>query len=190
MLWLLIGLAGFLGVHSVRIVAPAWRERRIAIMGEKPWKGLYSMVSLLFFVLIVWGFGQARQQPTLVWQPPVAMRHAGSLLLALAFVLLAATYVPRNGLRARLQHPMLLGTITWSVAHLLMSGWLHSVVLFGAFLAWAVADYASARTRPAPQAAAAPRSIVATIVTILIGLAACAAFALWLHLPLIGRAPF
>ena len=190
MLWLVIGLAGFLGLHSVRIVAPGWRERRIATMGEKPWKGLYSLLSLVFFVLLVWGFGQARQQPVLVWQPPVGLRHAGSALLAMAFVLLVAAYVPRNGIRARVQHPMLLGTITWSIAHLLMSGWLHSAVLFGAFLLWAVADYASVRTRPAPVAATAPRSMAATIATLLIGLAACAAFALWLHQPLIGRAPF
>ena len=108
----------------------------------------------------------------------------------MAFVLLVAAYVPRNGIRARVQHPMLLGTMTWSIAHLLLSGWLHSMVLFGAFLLWALADFASARARPVPPAASAPRSLPATIAPILIGLIACAVFALWLHLPLIGRAPF
>lgn len=190
MLWLAIGVAGFLGLHSVRIVAPGWRERRIARMGEKPWRGLYSLLSLACFVLIVWGFGQARQQPVLLWQPPVGLRHVGSALLAVAFLLLVATYVPRNGIRAHVQHSMLLGTMAWSIAHLLLSGWLHSMVLFGAFLLWALADFASARARPAAPAASAPRSLPATIATILIGLAACAAFALWLHVTLIGRAPF
>ena len=102
MLWLAIGLAGFLGLHSVRIVAPGWRERRIARMGEKPWKGLYSLLSLACFVLIVWGFGQARQQPVLLWQPPVRLRHASSAVLAVAF---GGLLVAGRRLRAAQRHP-------------------------------------------------------------------------------------
>lgn len=188
MAWFLIGLIGFLAVHSVRIVAPDWRVAQIARMGEGPWKGLYSVVVLMFFVVMVWGFGQARQTPTLLWQPPFALRHVAHGLLLPAFVLLAAAYVPRNAIRVRLRHPMLLGTILWAAAHLLVSGWMHSVLLFGAFLLWAVLDLVSAWRRPdAPSSASV--SPLLTGLSIVIGVGLYAAVVFRLHLLLIGRAP-
>ena len=90
---LLIGLLGFLAIHSIRIVAPRWREARIAAMGELAWKGVYSLLSIAFFVLLVWGYGQARQHTQLLWLPPMALRHVGALLVAIAFVLVAAASV-------------------------------------------------------------------------------------------------
>ncbi len=189
MLVLLIGLAGFLGLHCVRIVAPAWREARIARMGEGAWKGLYSVASLVFFVLMVWGYGLARQHPVLVWVTPMGLRHLGMALVAVAFVLLAAAYVPDNAIKARLRHPMILGVKLWAFAHLLMSGWLHSMVVFGAFLVWAIADFASARRR-AVQPAVGKSSAAMTVLTVVGGLVFCAVFALWLHRWLIGIAPF
>lgn len=187
MTWLLIGLLGFLGLHSLRIVAPGWRQARIAAMGEGPWKGLYSLLSIAFFALLVWGYGQARQAPVLLWQPPMALRHVGYLLVLLAFVLLVATYVPRNHLKARLQHPMLLATKSWALGHLLMSGWLHSVLVFGAFLAWAVFDFTSAKRRQAPVSQA-PR-VGMTVLAVVLGVVAYAVFAMHLHAWLIGVQP-
>ena len=94
MLVLVIGLLLFLGAHSVRIVAEGWRAQTIGRLGEKPWKGLYTLVSLIGFALIVWGYGLARQQPVVLWQPPVFMKHLNSLFTLLAFIFLAAAYVP------------------------------------------------------------------------------------------------
>ena len=37
---LFVGLLIFLGVHSISIVAPGWRERMLRRLGEKGWKGL------------------------------------------------------------------------------------------------------------------------------------------------------
>lgn len=187
MVWLLLGLAGFLGLHSIRIFAPRWRDARIAAMGEGRWRGLYSLASIAFFALVVWGYGQARAAPVLLWQPPAMLRHVGYLLVLVAFVLLVAAYVPRNHLKSRLRHPMVLGTKTWAFAHLLMSGWLHSVVLFAAFLAWAIADFASARRRP--QAALPAPKASMTLLAVALGVAAFVVFALYLHLPLIGVQP-
>ena len=96
MLVLILGLLIFLGVHSVRIFADGWRASTIARIGEKPWKGLYTLVSLVGFGLIVWGYSLARQQPVVLWQPPVMMKHLNSLFTLAAFILLAAAYVPRN----------------------------------------------------------------------------------------------
>jgi uncharacterized membrane protein len=190
MLWLIVGLVVFLGVHSSRIFAPQWRQRMLGRVGEGAWKGSYSLLSVLGFVLIVWGYGQARAAGmSLVWMPPVGLRHAASLLTLVAFVLLVATYMPRNHLRRAVRHPMMIGVALWSIAHLLASGWLHAMVLFGAFLVWSVVAWASAAKRSArPEAATA--SMAMTGLTVLVGLLAWMAFALWLHAPLIGRAPF
>lgn len=188
MLWFLLGLFGFLGLHSIRIVAPRWREARIAALGAGTWKALYSVLSIALFVLLIWGYGLARQAPTLLWLPPVGLRHLGALLVLLAFVLLLAAYVPRNHIKARLQHPMMLSIKLWAFAHLLMVGWLHSIILSGAFLFWAVLGFASARRRG--PISSPPSSAAMTGLTVLLGIAAWAGFAFYLHAKLIGVAPF
>lgn len=189
MVWLILGLVLFLGVHSVRILAPEGRSRLIGRIGEGPWKGLYSLIAIVGFVLIVWGYSQARAAgTTLVWVPPVGMRHAASLLTLAAFVLLVATYMPRNHIRRAVGHPMVIGVALWSIAHLLANGWLHAIVLFGAFLVWSLADWASAARRG--PVALAPASAAMTGLTVAVGVLAWLAFAMWLHRVLIGVAPF
>ena len=190
MSYLVLGLVLFLGVHSVRIVADGWRTQMRARMGELPWKGLYSLASILGLALIVWGYGLARQQPVVLWNPPVGMRHAASLLTLIAFVLLAAAYVPRNALKARLHHPMVLGVKVWALAHLLSNGNLVDVVLFGGFLLWAVLDFRAARQRDRAQGMVyAPGTAAGTGIAVVVGAAAWAGFALWAHAWLIGVAP-
>ena len=188
---LILGLVIFLGVHSVRIVADGWRATTIARIGAGAWKGLYSVLSLAGFVLIVWGYGLARHDPVPLWTPPVATRHVASLLTLASFVLLAAAYVPRNGIKAALGHPMLLGVKLWAFAHLLANGTLADVLLFGAFLAWAVVDFRAARRRD--RAADVPRAtgtFAGTAAAVAVGVGAWAAFAFWLHAAWIGVAPF
>ena len=187
---LILGLVLFLGVHSLRVFADDWRSRQLARWGELRWKGFYSLVSLLGFVLLVWGFALARQQPTLLYVPPLALRHLNALFTLLAFVLVAAAYVPRNHLKARLGHPMLLGVKIWAVGHLLATGMLHDVVLFGAFLLWAIVLFAASRRRDRHASTVHPAgTLKGDASTVLIGVAAWLAFALWLHLPLIGVNP-
>jgi uncharacterized membrane protein len=188
---LILGLLLFLGVHSTRIFANDWRSAQLKRLGEGPWKGIYSLISLAGIALIVWGFSLARQQPVLLWSPPTAMRHVAVLLTLIAFVLLAAAYVPRNSIKSRLHHPMLLGVKTWAFAHLLANGGLADLVLFGAFLAWAIACYAAARKRDrAAGTQYAAGSAGATAATMLVGVVAWALFAFWLHGLLIGVRPF
>jgi uncharacterized membrane protein len=191
MILLVLGLALFLGAHSTRIFAEGWRERRIAAMGVLPWKALYALVSLAGLVLIVYGYGEARAAPLVLWSPPAWTRHLAALLTLPAFVLVAAAYVPGNRLKARVGHPMVLGVKTWAVAHLFANGTLADVVLFGSFLAWAVLDFIAARKR---DRAAGVRYAIAgagrDAVVVVVGLAAWAAFAFWLHAALIGVRPF
>jgi uncharacterized membrane protein len=191
MVYLVLGLVIFLGVHSVRIVADGWRTRTIASIGEKTFKGAYTVLSLIGFGLIVWGFGQARDMPIQLWLPPTGMRHAAALFNVLAFVLLMAAYVPRNSIKARVHHPMLLGVKTWAFAHLISNGNLAHVVLFGTFLAWAVLDFISARRRDRTQGLVYPAGTAsATALTVLLGIGVAGVFAMWLHGMLIGIKPF
>ena len=149
------------------------------------------LVSLLGFVLLCWGYGRARQQPVVLWVPPVATRHIAALLMLVAFVMLAATYVPRSGIKAKLKHPMLLATKVWAIAHLLANGNLADVVLFGSFLLWAVLCFRAARQRDRARGTVYPPGTVAgTATTVVVGLVAGLVFALWLHGPLIGVRPF
>ena len=190
MVYLIVGLLLFLGVHSVRIFGEHWRTRTVADMGALPWKGLYSLLSLAGFVLIVWGFGQARQQPVQLWSPPAAKRHLASLLTLISFVLLAAAYVPGNGIKARLHHPMVLAVKVWALAHLLSNGNMAHVLLFGAFLAWAVLNFSAARKRDRLAGTVyAPGKASATAITVVVGVVAWAAVAFWLHGLLIGIRP-
>ena len=190
MVYLVLGLLLFLGVHSVRIVAEGWRTQAIARLGAQRWKGLYSLASLAGLGLIIWGFGLARAQPVQLWSPPVALRHLALLLTLVAFVLLAAAYVPGNGIKARLHHPMVLAVKVWALAHLLANGNLAHVLLFGTFLVWAALNFSAARKRDRLAAAVvAPGRPMATAMTVLAGVVAWLLFTFWLHGWLIGIRP-
>lgn len=187
---LLLGLVLFLGVHSLRVLAGGWRQQTIARIGEGPWKGLYSLVAIAGFVLIVIGYGQARPDSPQLWMPPLWAHHLAAALTIPAFVLLVAAYMPRNRIRARLGHPMLLAVKLWAVAHLLSNGRLVDVVLFGAFLAWAVLDFASARRRDRRSGRQpAAGTLAGDAATVGLGLVLWFVFARWLHPWWIGVAP-
>ena len=188
---LILGLALFLGAHSVRIFADDWRSAQIARRGEGAYKGVYSLVSLAGLVLIVWGYGQTRIAPVDLWNPPVWTRHAASLLMLFSFVLFAAVYVPRNRIRAAIGHPMVAATKLWAFAHLIANGRAGDLVLFGAFLAWAVADFTSARRRDrAAGRRPAPGTLAGDVATVAVGIVAWVVFAMMLHAWLIGVRPF
>lgn len=190
MLYLILGLVVFLGTHSIRIFADDWRTRRIERWGPTAWRGAYSLVSLLGFALLVWGYGQTRGDADL-WQAPVWLRHVAAPLTLPVFVLLAATYVPGNWLKVRFGHPMLAGVKTWALAHLLVNGRPGDVLLFGAFLVWATLAFRAARRRDRlspPSQARGPWARDA--LTLGIGVIAWIVFALYGHAWLIGVPPF
>jgi uncharacterized membrane protein len=188
---LVIGLVVFLGVHSVRIVADEWRAAQIARVGENAWKLGYSVLSALGLALVIWGFGLARQAPLILWHPPAGMRHAAALLTLVAFVFVAAAYVPRNFLKARFHHPMVLGVKAWAAGHLLANGTMADVLLFGSFLAWSVLSFIAARRRDRRAGTTyAPGTAGGTSMAIVLGAAAWALFAFWLHGWLVGVKPF
>lgn len=186
---LLLGLILFLGVHSTRIVGEGWRNRTVARLGETRWKAAFSLVAAAGLVLIVLGYAAARQAPLVVYTPPAGLRHAALLLMLPVFVLLLATYLPGR-LAAAARHPMLLATKLWALAHLLANGTAADLLLFGSFLAWAVADRIAARRRGA-RAAVVPASGAwrNDAIALLGGLALYGAFVGGLHRWLFGVSP-
>ena len=191
MTYLILGLILFLTIHSVRIVADDWRTRTITRVGEGAWKGIYSLISLAGFVLLVWGYGQARMGSVVLYDPPTFTRHIAGLLMLVSLVLVAAAYVPGNHFKAALGHPMLLGIKLWAFAHLLANGRLAEVMLFGAFLAWAIMDFIAARRRDRAAGTVYPvGQAMRTVLTVAAGAGAWAALVFGLHLWLIGVPPF
>lgn len=187
---LILGLVLFLGMHSLRIVAPAWRDARYAAMGEGPWKGIYSLVSLAGFALIIWGYSLAQPYAPDLYDPPVWMRHLNSLLMLPAMIFLVAANLKTGRIKAAVKHPMLLATKLWAFGHLLANGDAASVVLFGAFLVWAIADRISVKRRTAgiPDDLETP-STSADIIAVVVGCILYGLFVWKLHLWLFGASP-
>ena len=185
---LILGLALFLGIHSVSIFAWQWRDAQVAQRGEKAWKGIYAVVSLAGFALLVYGYGLARQSPVLLYTPPTWARHLALLLLVPVFPLLVASSFPGR-IKAAAKHPMLLATKLWAVSHLLVNGNLADVLLFGGFLAWAVADRISLKRRPVRAVPGMPAGPANDAIVIVVGLALYVVFLLWGHAWLIGVRP-
>jgi uncharacterized membrane protein len=189
---LILGLVLFLGIHSVRIVADGPRNAFIAQRGANAWKGLYTVLSLAGFALLIWGYGLARQQPVVLWgAPPVWTKHIAALLTLVSFVLITASNVPGNGIKARLHHPMTLGVKVWAFAHLIANNTLADLLLFGGFLVWSIVLFATARRRDrAAGTTYPPGTLARTLLVVVVGTALWAAFAFWAHGALIGVRPF
>ena len=189
-MWLLIvGLVLFLGVHSVAIVSPTLRARTIRRLGEGAWKGMYALVSLIGFVLICYGFGLAREAPVILYSPPTWLRHVALILMVPVFPLLVAAYLPGR-IKTAAKHPMLAAVKFWALAHLLANGASADVVLFGGFLAWAVADRISMKRRSTPQVPpTAPPGPWNDAIAVVLGLAIYTLLIGWAHVRLFGVSP-
>ena len=162
-------------------------EQLIQGVGPTRFKAIYALASLLGFALLVYGFGVARDTPVVLWTPPPAMKHLAYLLTLIAMVLMAAVYVPRNAIKAKLHHPMVLSVKVWALAHVLVNGTLAHLVLFGSMLLWSVLLFKASRARDKRnQVVYAPGNKGSTILTLEIGLAMWLVFVGWAHGWLIG----
>ena len=187
MVYLIAGLIAFLGVHTLTTLRGP-RAALIGRLGEGPYKGLYSLVSAVGLVLIVWGFGQYRGTGWVqIWSPPAALRPLTYLLMWFAFVALAATYCPPGRIKSALRHPMLVAVKAWALAHLLANGALGALLLFGAFLAWAVYDRVAVKRRGELGAPKVARFASGDMISIAVGTVACVVM-FWVHPWLFGVA--
>lgn len=187
---LIVGLALFIGAH----LFVTMRDQRAAVikaMGEWPYKGLFSLVSLLGLLLIGWGYGQYRTAGWVdIWSPPSWTRHATVLLSWPAIICVTAAYVPGD-IKRTLKHPMLVGVKLWAVAHLISNGDLGSIILFGSILAWSVYDRITLKRRADPGAPPIPVGGRRNdIIAIVVGTVLYIALGLVFHPLVIGRAAF
>lgn len=182
---LIIGLVLFLGVHSVSIVNAAWRDSVVARIGKGPWQGLYSLVAAAGLVLVVYGYGVARQDPVILYVPPLWLRHLALVLMIPVFVLLLAPYLPGR-IKTTARHPMLLATKLWALAHLFANGALADVVLFGSFIAWAGMDRVSMKRREQREVPGASPSKWNDLIVLALGLIIYVVMVGGAHLRLIG----
>ena len=184
---LIAGLIIFFAVHSISIVNDAWRNRMVAKTGEWGWKGLYALLAIIGLLLVIRGYGLARLDPVVLYTPPRWLHYGALLLLLPVFPLLLAAYLPGR-IQMVAKHPMLLATKLWATAHLLVNGTLADVLLFGSFLAWAVADRISLKRRTPHPVPNTPPGRFNDAMAVVIGLGLYAAFVFWLHARLIGAA--
>ncbi len=179
---LVLGLVVFLGLHLVP-TAPALRDGLRARLGAGPYKGLFSVLSVVSLVLIVIGYKSAHAltegNPQL-WEPITGHGVAIALMLP-ACILMAAAYVPSR-IRSVARHPMLLAVGLWAGAHLLVRGDLAGALLFGGFLAYVLIDLVSATARTARgPLGAAQGAAKGDLIALGIGGAAYAVLLFWLH---------
>jgi len=142
----IVGLIVFIGAH----VFVTMRDRRavlVARIGEWPYRGLFSLVSIVGILLIAYGFADYRAAGMIaVWNPPAWTRHIVVVLMWPASIMVTAAYIPGN-IKRKLKHPMLAGVKTWAFAHLCANGDLGGIILFGSVLAWAVYDRVTLKYR-------------------------------------------
>jgi len=180
-----VGLLIFIGVHSISIVNDSWRSHIVNTIGEWAWKGIYSLVSIFGFILMIWGYGIASYGSVILYTPPFWLQHFSLILLLPVFPLLIAAYLPGR-IKVAIKHPMLISTVLWAAAHLLSNGSLVNVILFGSFLLWAIGDRISMEYRQPRPVPGAPYSNVNDIIACVFGLGLYFLFVTWLHELFIG----
>jgi uncharacterized membrane protein len=134
----IIGLVLFVGIHLIRVLAPGLRANMIATLGANGFRGVYSVVSLASLCLLIYGFGLARQDSGILYDPPFFLRHVTMLLMLIALIVLAAGFLPSGYIATFAKHPQVLAVKIWALAHLLVNGETVQVILFAALLAWGV----------------------------------------------------
>jgi len=183
---MILGLAAFLGGHAF-VTFRAERAAAITRLGEGPYKGLFSLVSLAGIVLISYGFAHYRDIGLIaVWHPPAWTRHVTVALTWPAVICVVAAYI-RGDIQRVLKHPMLVGVKLWALAHLVANGDLGGIILFGSFLAWAVFDRVSLKRRADPGAPPIPVGGVSNdLIAVAVGIVAYLALAFAFHPVVIG----
>ncbi|MFK8076597.1 MAG: NnrU family protein [Granulosicoccus sp.] len=187
---LILGLIGFISVHMIRVIGEDWRTAMLERIGNKRFKMLYSIISLVSFALMVWGYAIARQKSSILWQAPAIGFYLTAVLMLLSMVLLAGFHMQRSHLSVKLRHPMLWSVVLLCVAHLLVNGRAIDALLFGSLLVWSVLCLISCYRRDARYQVEYPSPVLrTTFLNLALGVVFYAVFTFLLHAPLIGVSP-
>jgi uncharacterized membrane protein len=181
----LAGLVLFFATHFYSAFRPRGDDDIKHRMGKGLYMGLYSVISLAAFVLMIWGYDGARPWMN-IWSPPVWTRHIAMTLMLPAMILLVAAYAPTGFIKKAVKHPMLAAVKLWAAGHLIANGDLASIILFSAFLIYGVVDRIALKRRGDNGPVHKPASILGDMIAVAVGGAAFGAMLYGAHTLLIG----
>jgi len=181
------GLALFFAMHFFTAFRSRTEQGVAHRLGRGPYMGLYSLLSLVGLIAMIWGFSEMRPWMP-VWSPEQFpwTRHIAMTLMLPAILLIVAAYVPTGYIKKAVGHPMLTAVTLWALAHLVANGDLGSVILFGSFLVFAIVDRIVVSNRGDRGAASANPNILGDLIAVAVGGALYAALIYYLHPILFG----
>ncbi len=182
---LILAALFWLATH-IGLATPSIRALLVIKLSEKGFQALYSVISLLALVLLIWAWRHAPEMP--LWQPPVSVWPLFLLLMLVACLFLVGAFantnptapapVPQNytvrGMQRITRHPGLWAFALWAFVHLLANGNLAATLFFGTFLLTALIgmpaiDAKLARRKPEIWAKLAAETSVIPFAAILTG---------------------
>ena len=134
---LIAGLVLWVVAHLFKRLAPQMRAGMADKMGVGPARGIIALVLLASIVMMVFGYRSAPFE--FVYDTPSWARHANNALMIVSVALLGMGS-SKGRARTWLRHPMLIGVLVWTIAHLMVNGDVASIVLFGGMALWSVAS--------------------------------------------------
>ncbi len=166
------GFIIFLISHSSNIFFQNLKTTLVNRVGLLLWKTIVSLLAILGFVLMVTHYQEAKSFSIILWSPGILILYLSYILNFFAIWLLVSAYIPRNIIKLRLKHPMILGVKTWAFAHLLVNGDTFSIFVFGTTLTWAIFSFRSARKMASTTTTAPEKkySIHASAATFFVGI--------------------
>jgi uncharacterized membrane protein len=152
---LIVAALVWIGIH-LGLAGTRLRDAVVRRIGEVPFRGLFSVLSVVVLVWLVRAWNAA--PTTLLWIAPDWLRWLLVLAMLPAFVLFVASVNGRNptmigpreaatrpayGMIRVTRHPMLWSFAIWAAVHIAGNGDTAAIVLFGAFLVTALAGMPS-----------------------------------------------
>lgn len=169
MTWLLTGIGLFVGIHlsaSLFAEARAGLQRRL---GANAYRGVFTVLSLLGFVLIVIGWRSTI--PVAVYAPPTWGPTLAVPLMLVAVYAFGTSHA-KTAFTRIVRHPQLMAVVLWSAAHLLSNGDRRSMILFGSLGVWAILEMVLINRRDGewlkPHRAPAKKEAVAAVIAIVV----------------------
>jgi len=146
-----LAAAFWLGLHL--IVAGPLRVPLVDKLGERPYRGIFSLLSVAGLGWFIVAYRMAPWVP--LWPTTPALGWLAVFLVFLAFLLTVVGIGPMNptetnaprmidsklpvyGITRVTRHPRLCGVALWAIAHLLVNGHVAALLMFGALLVTAL----------------------------------------------------
>jgi len=143
----IIGLALFFIPHFYSALRSREDGKDIRVrVGYAKYMGLYSLLTLAGLALMIYGYIQIPDGPSL-YTGPHSLHHYSWVFMIPALIIVIAANMPTGHIKRTVQHPLMIGTLIWALFHLATGGDMKRILLFGAFAAYAIVSLACAFKR-------------------------------------------